>query len=186
MSTVPLEPTNPHEITVQAFLAQLRAMQQAIPGYTFLGNDVQASLNATASVSDRFLELVGLACDGSEQFASSSDLTGPQVRDTVAYSRAYTTLLNALEVMVRGLRHTIIIHRGRVGEKALRAYSLAKSYNRKRGTPVVPELREMGIALNRGRRKVTPVVDAPPALTPPPATPVAPAAVIPKKEGSSS
>src|SRR5688572_33168645 len=112
MSTIPLEAPNPHEVAVQGFMTQLRAMQQAIPGYTFVGTQTQASLNATAAVSDRFLELIGLAWDNSPQFAQASEVTGPEARDLVAFHRAYTTLLNFLEVLTRGLRHTLIVRRG--------------------------------------------------------------------------
>jgi len=187
MSTIPLEPPNAHEVAAQAFLAQLRTMQQTIPGFTFLGPDEQATFNATASVSDRFLELVGLACDNSEPFASVSDVTGPQLRDLVAYHRAYTTLLGAVEVFTRGLRQTLIIRRGEIGDRALRAYAAGKGLNRKGRPPIVPEVKEIGLALNRGRRKATPppVAETPPIIpTPTPTIPAPRAAALAADPGS--
>lgn len=176
MSTIPPEPLTPHEITAQAMMMQLRETVQGIAGYAFVGRGQRRKLNTAASLPDRFLQSVAVACDASSHLAGSSQITGSELRDTIAFARAYTSVADELEVIARGLRDTIAARRGDVGQRALRAYSMAKSINRPSDREVlIPHVNEMKRALGRGRRSKNTVPGAPPVAPAPPTAPAKPA-----------
>lgn len=172
MTAIPLESPNAHEVAVKAYIEQLRAMQESIAGYGFVSSKHRRSINAAATVPDRFLEAVAVACDAVAHLASGSLVTGAELRDTVAFARAYTSLADELERLARGMRDTVAVRRSDAGSRALRAYSVAKSYNRPSDLePLIPHLREMQRALGRGRPSSRTASPVPPVPTPVPTTP---------------
>lgn len=153
MSEFPPEPPNAHEAAVAAHIGLLRSIQANIPGFTHIGKSRQQSLNSAASVPDRFLEAAAAACDGSRHLAIASKVGGPELRDIVAFSRAYATFAEELMVLARGVRHTIAVRRSALARNALRAYRVAKSFDiPAEAEPLAPHLQEMKRALGRGRR----------------------------------
>lgn len=181
MSTIPPEPPNPHEVAVNSHLSALRLIQESIAGFGFVGSNRRRGLNPAAAVPDRFLEAVAAALDASLHLATSAKVTGSQLRDVIAFARAFASLADELELLARGVRHTIAVRRGELTRLALRTYRIARSLDLPtEADQLVPHVREMKRALGRGRQpKPVPVVPAPRPI--PPST----APTQPASEGSS-
>ncbi|HEU4889116.1 MAG TPA: hypothetical protein VFV49_14620 [Thermoanaerobaculia bacterium] len=184
MTTIPMEPPNPHEVAVLNHIAQLRLIQDSIAGYGFIGGQRRQSLKSSAAIPDRFLEAVAAALDASLHLATSSKVTGAQLRDVIAFARAFNSLADELEIVARGLRHTIAVRRGELARLGLRAYRIARSLDLpSEAQQLVPHIKEMKRTLGRGRpNKPVPVVPAPPPVPPTP-TPIAAEPTVKKAGG---
>lgn len=162
MSTIPPTPIN-HEEIANAIMIQIRELAQSVPGFTFAAKGRRRKITAAASLPDSFLEAVAVACDASPHLASSSQVTPAELREAINYGRAFTSVANELSVMTRGFLDTVAEHRNEVGQRALRAYSIAKSINRPEDRELlIPHLANMQRALGRGRPTKRAVAPAPP------------------------
>jgi hypothetical protein len=155
----------PHNEAANTILGQLRTIVQSIQGFNFVTTGQRRRLSSAASVPDTFLLTVGLALDASSDLATAAKVQGAELRDAVNFSNAFRAVATELEVVARGLRETIDARRADAGGRALRAYSLARSFNRPSDRDLlIPHLREMQRTLGRGRRRVlTPPAEAPAA-----------------------
>lgn len=165
MSSIPPEiPVVPHDDTALAMMVALRKLAQSVVGFNFVTADRRRKINVSASLPDEFLEAVAVACDASSHLASSSQLTGIEVRDAINFSRAFLSVADELEILARGLRGTVALKRAEVGVRALRAYTLAKTLNRPDDRQLlIPHLAKLRAALGRSgvnKKKPVPEDDA--------------------------
>ena len=173
MTTIPPTPIN-HEAIAEAIMLQAREIAQSINGFGYAATGRRRKISSTANLPDEFLEAVAVACDASPQLAAASELTGAELRSLITSSRAYTSAANELRLIGRGLDDTVAEHRSEVGQKALRAYAIAKSINRPDERELlIPHLENMKLTLNRGPRPSKKKTAPPPAPVPapPPAPP---------------
>jgi len=159
MTTIP-EPRPVYEETAMAMLQQLRALAATVPGFAHVPTGRRHKITPTASLPDAYLHAVSVACDASEHLALSSQITGAELRDGIAFSHAFLSVADELELIARGLRGTVAERRWDIGRRALRAYSIAKGINRPEDSAVlIPHIVTMARTLNRGGRKALPSTD---------------------------
>lgn len=145
-----------HAEAAAAILNQLQAITQSIPGFGFLTRGQRQRITASASVPDEFLLTVALALDASPEFSDAARLRGSDLRDLVNYSNAFRAVAQQFELMARGLTETIAGRRFELGKLALRAYGVAKTFNRPaEHDQHVPHILAMQRALGRGRPRTT-------------------------------
>jgi hypothetical protein len=175
MSTIP--ESSIHEQTAMAMLVQLRELAQSVKGFNFTSPTHRRRLAAQGNVPDAFLRSVAVACDAAPTLASSGGVTGAELRDMMAFARAYLSVADELELLAKGLRDTVAQHRAEGTEKALRVYFIAKRINRPaEREALIPHLRNMTRDLGKTRPKAP--ADAVPAKPPEPA----PVPAVPEKK----
>lgn len=166
MTTIPPESppeSNPYTQQVRAHMEAIRRILEQIPGFTFPAQGARRKINFTASVPDQFLEAVAMAIEASPALAGAAQTTANDLRNAIAFERAFSSLADDLEVEAHAVRYTIANTRSDAGRFALQAYFMAKGLNRPTDRQVlVPHLAKMAKAL--GRRKIG-------GGTPAPATP---------------
>lgn len=164
MTTIPPVPPASHEEIAAAMMIQIRELAQSVSGFTFSAKGRRRKITPAASVPDPFLEAVAVACDASPHLGVASQVTTAELRDTITFSRAFTSVANELMVVARGFLDTVAERRNQVGQRALRAYSMAKSINRPEDRELlIPHLANMQRTLGRGRKRVAATPPAPPA-----------------------
>ena len=145
-----------HAEAAAAILSQLQAITESIPGFGFLTRGQRRRITASASVPDEFLLTVALALDASPEFANAARLRGSELRDLVNYSNACRAVVQQFQLMARGLSETIAGRRFELGKAALRAYGVAKTFNRpSEQDQHVPHILAMQRTLGRGRPRMT-------------------------------
>jgi hypothetical protein len=177
MTTIPEVPSSTHEETARAMMVQVRQLAESITGFTYTAPGRRRKLTSTASLPDAFLQSLAVACDASPVLGVSAQLTANELREAIEYKRVYSSLADELELLAKGLRDTIAEHRSDIGQRALRAYEIAKRLARPDDRKaLVPHLQNMKRDLGRSRSKVAVVVGPVPAtpITPAPTTPTLP------------
>lgn len=169
MSTT--ETPTPHSEAAATLVNQLRALMTTISGFGFVTKTQRRRLNASAAVPDAFLLQVAQALDASTEFATAARVQGVDLRDAVNFSNAFAPVATELQLFARGLLETIAVRRSDAGDRALRAYNVAKSFDRpSQRALLVPHLRDIKSSLKRGRRKASTTLPEPPPPVGAPAT----------------
>jgi hypothetical protein len=84
----------------------------------------------------------------------AAQLTGSELRQEMSFQTAYAPLADELELLAKGIRDTLAEHRSRIGYRALRAYSIARSFSRPEDRATfLPHLRNMKRDLGKTRSK---------------------------------
>ena len=178
MTTIPPTPIN-HEEMANAMIQKVRELAQSIPGFAYAAKGRRRKISSFASLPDAFLEDVAVACDASPQLAVASELTAAELRGIITFARAITSVANEMLLVARGALDTVAEHRALAGQRALRAYAIAKSINRPEDRELlIPHLANMQRSLGRGRPRTRPVTGTPPVPTEP-GTPKPPATATP-------
>jgi len=153
MTTIPDVPQS-HTDAARQLLLAVRSLRDSVPGLVLIPNDRLKEMIPAASLSDEFLETVTNSVEATPDLAAASKLVPADVRDVIAFSRAYGGPMDEVELLQRMLRHTIISRRFKVGQEALKAFALAKGLNRPRKSDLlVPHIEAMRRTLARSRRK---------------------------------
>lgn len=157
MSELPVVAPINHTETARGYLARVRALRDDLRDFSFgpTGGPVMA-VTVPAALPVRFLEAVAVAVEASPQLALASELDVAELRDVIRFSEAMTPVADELELIARGIRHTVALRRAKVGMRALRAYQIAKGLNRydDRAAPHVPHLENLKRTLRRGRLRL--------------------------------
>jgi hypothetical protein len=172
MTTIPETPSPvlTHEEAAQSILLQFRRLTESIPGFSYLSIKGRRRITAAASLPDAFLQAVSVACDANPRLATTSEITGAELRDTIDYSRHYLSVADELDILAAGLRGTVAVRRSEPGRRALRAYEIAKRMNLTTDSQsLIPHLADMQRTLKRGSRKTKRTQPEPPAAEPTPA-----------------
>lgn len=153
MTTIPEPSPVDHEAAATELMAEIRALVQArIPGFALAAKGRRLKINTTASLTDAFLESTASACAANSTLSSAGDVTPAEIRDTVTFSRVYSSVGEEFRILGRGVDDTVAERRYDVGQRALRVYSAAERINRPDERELlVPHLAAMKRALNRGR-----------------------------------
>src|SRR5688572_17368401 len=114
MSNVTETPLS-HTERARAVLAHIRAIKELIGGFIFAGEPDPRTLNSPKSVSDRFLEIVAVAIEASEDLSASARVTPAELRDVTDFVQAFTPVADELSIMLKGVNHTIAFKRATVG-----------------------------------------------------------------------
>ena len=161
-------------------MVRLRDLAQAVPGFGYAAKGRRRKISSAATVPDAFLEAIAVACEASVQLAAASELSASDLRSVITFARAFTSLANEMALVAKGLSDTIAEHRYTLGQRALRAYAIAKSINKPEERELlIPHLENLRRALGRvGRPRVAakPEPPATPPTQPPPVPAPAPAA----------
>ncbi|HJQ38132.1 MAG TPA: hypothetical protein VKB93_13425 [Thermoanaerobaculia bacterium] len=153
MSTFPDVPQS-HADAARKLTLAVRQLRESVPGLVLLPNERLKELITPASVSDEFLETVVSGVEATSELASASKIVVADVHDVIAFSRAYASPIDEVELFWRMLRHTVIVRRARIGQDALKAFAIAKNLNRPRKSDLlVPHIEAMRRTLGRTRRK---------------------------------
>ena len=105
-----------------------------------------------------------MTVDDSPDIGVTHELTSPEVRDTIEFSRVYLAFADQLEELVRNVRATVAERRWNVGQRALGVYGTVKSANRPTRKLAVANAAALRRALGRkGGRRKTPGAAAPDA-----------------------
>ncbi len=156
MTTIPPTPIN-HEDVANAMIVELRDLAQSIPGFAYAAKGRRRKISSAARLPDAFLEAVAVACDASPQLAVASEITAADLRSMIVFSRAFTTVADEMNLVARGLLDTVAEQRAQTGQRALRAYAVAKSINRPEDRELlIPHLANMQRTIARGRRRTRP------------------------------
>lgn len=153
MTTIPDVPRS-HDEAARELLLRVRSLRESVPGLVLLPIDRVKELINAASVSDEFLESVTRGAEATPDLAAVSKLDPAEVRDVIAFSRAFVGPMDEVHLLQRMMRHTVIVRRAKVGTEALRVFALAKDLNRPRKSDLlVPHIEAMRRTLARSRRK---------------------------------
>jgi len=157
MSNV-LETPLTHDELAQSMIFDLRQVARRTEGFKFIPLERRKKLTPVAALSDEFLDVVASAFDAVPDLASACKMTGPEVRNIVAKSRAIESVAKEEDLMARGHRDTATELRSEAGKAGLRAYELAKRMNAADDNEeVVPYIAAMRETLGRrGPKKLTP------------------------------
>jgi hypothetical protein len=195
MTTIPDQPPINHEAAATTLMSTIRELVYAsIPGFSLAAKGRRRRIIATASLSDAFLEAVAAACAVHPELgAAGGGLTPSEIRNAIHFSRVYASLAEELRILARGIDDTVAELRNDVGQRALRVYNNADRINRPDDRELlIPHMAAMKRLLNRGRTNGKRASAAKAAAlaaataSAPPTTPLAPAVLTSKKEGSSS
>ena len=123
-------PVSPHSEAALGLLQQIRAILETIGSTTLVDNASQRRLSALAGMSDEQIEAAAVAMDANPQLAATSEFTSAQLRDAVAYSRAYRPLVQEFRLGATKLMQKIVTIRAEAGLQASKIYNIAKNLNR--------------------------------------------------------
>lgn len=154
MTTIPPESppeSNPHTQQVRESMTAIRDVLRQIPELTHPPKGARIRLTFASAAKDAFLEAMAVAIEASEAFATSSPVTARELRDEIAFGRAHVPLAEDLGVQRLSVLYTIELRRSKIVRRALHAYAIAKSLNRKGETVLVPHLEMIKKALGAGR-----------------------------------
>jgi hypothetical protein len=161
MSTME-NPSTHQEVARRLATAVRSTIHEGVPGFTHLTTSRRRVLAASANLPEPFLDGMAVAIEGSPQLDKVALVTPEELRDAVAYGKAYGELADELALLSRGIRDTIAVKLAGAGTEALRIYQLAQSYNRDRDSEaLVPHVGKLRRALGRARTKLP--VETPPA-----------------------
>lgn len=151
------EPISPSALDFPALIEQVGSLIRSIAGYVHLTPEYRRRINTAATLPDEFYLLGSLVLDTNEWLATTSSVTGDEVRDVRRYSAGVLELAHELELLAKGLRSTAAAQRGSIGERLLFAYSVARRHQRSpEFEQVIPHIQQMEAILRerrRGRRK---------------------------------
>jgi len=157
MTTIPLETpsvSNPHTLEVRERMSAIRTELERIRGFAHPAKGARRRINFTASLPDTVLEAVAVAIEASEPLGAAAQVTPNDLRDAIAFERAYRSLADDLEVQANAVRFAIATRRSDAGRLALQTYAIAKGMNRSADHQVlVPHLAVIRKALTRKRKK---------------------------------
>jgi hypothetical protein len=159
MSSLPITESI-HTIAARDLLQRVRAVQE-LTGAKTLHTVERQKLNSTSGVPDQFFEDVAVALETYAVLATASEASAAELRDVVAFSRAYAPLVEELLRAARALQDEIALRRTAVAHKALKAYKVAQAVNRPSDKAMlVPHLEAMRRSLGRsGKRKAAAPAD---------------------------
>ena len=145
---------NQYEKDAQEILVQIRALMQKVRGYGFTTVSHRRRLTPAATLPVSYLLSVGVAMDASPELSRATGLTGAEIRDVVNFFNAFSPVVDEMKLAAAGLEQTVQSQRGGIGQKCLKGYSMAKSFNRPAdGGMLVPHIADMKRTLGRGRKK---------------------------------
>lgn len=155
MTTIPIT-ESPHTIAARELIERVRAAVD--PTGTMKLRQRSESvrkLTVASTTPDDFIEAAAVALEASARLAAASEVGTAELRDAVAYSRAFALVLEELNLARRMLQQEITARRGAAGKKALDVYRLAKGLNATGEDAVlVPHVQAMKRLLGRsGLRK---------------------------------
>lgn len=168
MTTIPEIPDSAlsvHHARAAALMLLIRKEIQAIEGFAFITPGHRRKLIPYETLSDAFFESGAVAAETAPDAATASQITAPEIRDTINYSLAYMPLANELEIHAKALRHSIAGRRAGVGQKVLRFFNFLKGISRPEEREIlIPHLEAMKKA--RMRRRATTSAPEGPAVPP--------------------
>ena len=175
MTTIPPETTpepNPYTEPVRGHINTLRALVEQIPGYAEGPLADRRKINYSANVSDEALEELAAAVEASDPASEEGRALALALRDAVAFTRAYQSLVAAFELKTAGILYAIAQKRSEVTKRALRGYKisklLAQPEDRNMPVPHVAHVQSIKRALQRRRTtKTQPVTPQPPPVDQP-------------------
>jgi hypothetical protein len=162
MTTIPPETpetppeSNPHTKQVRSYMKAIREVVRQIPELTHPPKGARVRLTFASAAKDAFLEAVAVAIEASDHLGTSSPVTARELRDEIAFGRAHGPLAADLGVQRLAVLYTMELRRSKIVRRALHAYSIAKSLNRKGDTVLVPHLEMIKKALGAGRPSTRP------------------------------
>jgi hypothetical protein len=174
MTTIPPETPIDFEQASAVLLIQVRQLTQSIAGFGFLTKSRRRQITTSASVPDAFLKSTAVACDAQPALGTAAQISSTELRQAIEFTRAFRSVADELELLAKGLRDTVAEHRFDVARRALRVYTLAKTFDGPSDrVMLVPHLKNMKRDLGRSRTKL-PVEPDPllPVPAPPPLPPI--------------
>jgi hypothetical protein len=175
MTAIPDIPTVPNPSArvdaAQKIAQQVRAIVETLPGLVFLTPEERARLRASATVTDRFMELGASAMDEARVLAEAGKLSAADIREVILLSATYRAMADDMERLERGVRDTDIVARSKAGTETLRVYSVARRLKRSRDTESPVSTLAQMLRTPKHGRPARGRSTAPPALDPvPPVT----------------
>lgn len=111
---------------IRRVTAQVRALIESIPDFTFLTLPQIRRLGTAAAVSDEFIEVGARAMESRPALDAAAELRPEALRLTIEDSHAMVVLIAEMERLTRGCRHTDTLSRGTAGNEVLRVYQVAQ------------------------------------------------------------
>ena len=153
MSELPVAPSE-HGQRAFALMIKVRDVMTEIDGFRYSARGRRVKIGAAATLPEDFLQLLAVACDANPAFAAKVQLTGPEIRDRLEFRRETLSLANETHLVAKGLEDTIAEELADLGSRALRAYKTAQDMESSaEKESLIPHLKAMTTALNRGRKK---------------------------------
>lgn len=132
MTTIPPETppeANAHTAEVRELTLAVRALLQRVPGFAYPAAGARRSLNFSGAVKDQALEAVAAAIESSEPLSAAAQTSARELRDAIAFNRAYRSLADELKVLSDAVRYTIQLTRADATRKAFQTYRIAQNLN---------------------------------------------------------
>jgi hypothetical protein len=143
-----------HEARALQMMVDIRQLTRTIDGFMFAGKGRRVKIANFATLPDEFFELMALACDSNPDVAAAGMITSAELRSMLTSHRAYGSVAVEMRTQAKGVEDTLAEHRADVGRRALNAYEIAKRLNKQeQRQTLVPHLRAIKLALNRGGRR---------------------------------
>ena len=139
-------------------------MRATIPNFAFpTTKNATQRLSSVASLPPEFVELTVVAVRNSQALVRGDAADPDEVRDWMAFAKAYAPVADEHEAMAQFLRHTIAAAKFRAGSEALTTYALAQRLAKRPATAdLAPHVADMRRALGpRFRRKKPAVSETP-------------------------
>ena len=142
-------------------MVKIREIVRTFSGFTFSGKGRRVKIANYATVPDEFFELLVLACENNPDVAAAGPVTVEELRAVLATSRAFGSAVVEMHTQAKGLEDSLAEYRADVGRRALNAYNTAQRlWKQEDRVGLVPHLKAMRLALNRGRPKKVNEVEA--------------------------
>jgi hypothetical protein len=160
-----------HFDEAQAHIDKIRALRETTPHFVFPSTrNATQRLSSVASLPPAFVETTTVALRNSDALVRRDGAEPEEIRDWMAFARAYAAVADEHEAMAQFLRHSVAEAKFRAGSEALTTYALAQRLAKRPETAALaPYVADMRHALGpRFSRKRKPA--APPEETPSPDT----------------
>ena len=133
-----------HTESAHALIERIRALADDIPNFAIPGAGGRRPLVSAATLPPDFMNIAAAAVENHALLARPTAVPPDQMRDWMAFAKAYDVVADELETMARFVRHSTALARNKAGREALNTYAIA---SRLAGQPETAELRPVVEAL---------------------------------------
>jgi hypothetical protein len=153
MTTIPDTPS-PHEDNAQAIRLELQRLMQGVRGFSLLTTERRRKIGVSGHVDDDFLRSMALVVEAHPDVATTSQLTGAEIRDHLNFTGSHRGVGEELMLNGQKMVDTLLAERASVGQRALRALTIARSINYPADrAALIGYLQAIDRDFSRGRRK---------------------------------
>lgn len=160
---------NPHTAASQELIVELRSMRERVPKLVIpTSRDANRRLARAASVPEGCVLQTASMIENHQELVRNGAPDADEMRDLIAYAKAYEGFANELEVLMIHVRHSVKAARNKAGSETLMTYAIGQRLAKRPETAYLQPLVDiMRRALGRRKKKRAQApADDSPASTP--------------------